>query len=137
MNAITPLRVSLAAASAAAAAGGFWLLRTFDPNAAGSLFPPCLFLKFTGLYCPGCGLTRMLHALAHGDVARAFEMNAMVLAMLPAIALLVANEASSRRFLPPFFARPLYDAKAWLAVVVLFGVLRNLPWAPFDALAPG
>ena len=26
-----------------------WLLRSFDPNAAGSLFPPCLF------HCsPGC-----------------------------------------------------------------------------------
>lgn len=137
MNAIAPLRVSLAAASAAVAAGGFWLLRTFDPNAAGSLFPPCLFLKFTGHYCPGCGITRMLHALAHGDVARAFEMNAMVLAMLPAIALLVANEASSRRLVAPAFGRWLYNAKLWLAVVVAFGLLRNLPWAPFTALAPG
>ena len=25
----------------------------------------------------------------------------------------------------------------WLAVVVAFGVLRNLPWPPFDSLAPG
>ncbi len=129
--------MTLVAAFLVAAAGGFWLLRTFDPNAAGSLFPPCLFRTFTGLYCPGCGITRMLHALAHGDVVRAFEMNAMVLAMLPALALLVANEATSRRLLPPAFTRPLYNVKLWLAAVVLFGVLRNLPWAPFTALAPG
>ena len=129
--------MTLAAAFAAAAAGGFWLLRTFDPNAPGSLFPPCLFRTFTGLYCPGCGITRMLHALAHGDVARAFEMNAMVLAMLPALAVIVANEATARRLLPPALARPLYNARLWLAAVVLFGVLRNLPWPPFTALAPG
>ena len=129
--------MTLAAAFAAAVAGGFWLLRTFDPSAPGSLFPPCLFRTFTGLYCPGCGITRMLHALAHGDLVRAFGMNAMVLAMLPALALVVANEATARRLLSPALARPLYNAKLWLAAVVLFGVLRNLPWAPFTALAPG
>lgn len=129
--------MTLAAAFAAAAAGGFWLLRTFDPNAAGSLFPPCLFRAFTGLHCPGCGITRMLHALAHGDVARAFEMNAMVLAMLPALVLMLGHEATSRRLLPAAFTGALYNAKLWLAAVVVFGVLRNLPWAPFTALAPG
>lgn len=129
--------MTLAAAFAVAVAGGFWLLRTFDPNAPGSLFPPCLFRTLTGLYCPGCGITRMLHALVHGDFVRAFGMNAMVLAMLPALAVIVANEATARRLLAPALARPLYNAKLWLAAVVLFGVLRNLPWAPFTALAPG
>jgi hypothetical protein len=130
-------RSLLAAAMLAAVAGGFWLLRAFDPNAPGSLFPPCLFRTFTGLFCPGCGITRMLHALAHGDVQRAAEMNLMVLAMLPALALIAVNEAASRRFLAPAIARPLYSARLWLAAVAVFGVLRNLPWAPFDALAPG
>ena len=38
-----------ALASAAVAAGaGVWLLRSFDPNAAGSPFPPCMFRAFTG-----------------------------------------------------------------------------------------
>lgn len=134
---MAPARAGIAAAFAAVAAGGAWLLRTFDPNAVGSLFPPCIFLRLTGLYCPGCGITRMLHALVHGDVARAAEMNVMVLAMLPLLALLLANEAASRRMLAPVLARPLYSARLWLVVVVAFGVLRNLPWAPFDALAPG
>lgn len=131
------LRASLAAASVAAVAGGAWLLRTFDPNAAGSLFPPCLFRTFTGLFCPGCGITRMAHALAHGDLVRAIEMNAMVVAMLPVLALMAFNELSARRVLTPAIARPLYNAKLWLAAVLAFGVLRNLPWAPFLPLAPG
>ena len=137
MSAPAAVRAAVTAALVAAVAGGVWLLRTFDPNAPGSLFPPCLFRTFTGLYCPGCGITRMAHALAHGDLARAADMNLMVVAMLPALAALAANEATSRRLLPPALSRPLYSPKAWLAVVVVFGVLRNLPWAPFDALAPG
>lgn len=125
------------AGTLAASAGGAWLLRTFDPGAAGSLFPPCLFLTFTGLYCPGCGITRMLHALVHGDLARAADMNLMVLAMLPLLGLMAAQEFAGRRVLPGAIARPLYNARLWLGVVLAFGVLRNLPWAPFAGLAPG
>lgn len=137
MNPVAPVRIAVTAAFAAAVGGGAWLLRSFDPTAPGGFFPPCPFLLVTGLYCPGCGITRMLHALAHGDIVRAVDMNAMIVAMLPALALLAANEATTRRVLSPRLARPLYNAKLWLAVVVLFGVLRNLPWAPFDQLAPG
>lgn len=137
MNAAARRPVLIAAASLAAAAGGVWLLRTFDPGAPGSLFPPCPLQAFTGLYCPGCGITRMLHALAHGDIVRALEMNAMVLAMLPGIALLAANELASRRLLGPALSRILYDARLWLGALFAFGVLRNLPWAPFAWLAPG
>lgn len=131
------LRAPLAAGAMLAAGSGAWLLWRFDPNAAGSLFPPCLFRTFTGLYCPGCGLTRMLHALLHGDLAGAASMNLMVLAMLPLLAAIAANEGMGRRLLSPALASRLYDARAWIAVVVAFGVLRNLPWAPFPLLAPG
>lgn len=137
MNAVPRVRLAMTAALAAAVGGGAWLMRTYDPGAPGGFFPPCPFLVLTGHYCPGCGITRMLHALAHGDVARAIDMNAMVVAMLPALALLAANELAPRRILTPALARPLYNAKLWLAVVVAFGVLRNLPWAPFRQLAPG
>lgn len=30
----------------------------------------CMFHKFTGLYCPGCGGTRSLHFLLNGDIIR-------------------------------------------------------------------
>ncbi|MCX7597893.1 MAG: DUF2752 domain-containing protein [Armatimonadetes bacterium] len=33
---------------------------------------PCLFREFTGVPCPGCGLTRSVCATAHGMLARAF-----------------------------------------------------------------
>lgn len=131
------MRLSMATALVAVTAGGAWLLRTFDPNSPGSFFPACLFRELTGLFCPGCGITRMLHALAHGDVVRAFEMNPLLLLMLPALVALAVHELGSRRILPAAIATPLYNAKLWIGALLAFGVIRNLPWAPFAALAPG
>jgi hypothetical protein len=39
---------------------------------------PCLFHAATGLLCPGCGTTRSLTALLHGDVATAFAFNSLI-----------------------------------------------------------
>lgn len=133
---IAPRLLAVAALSAIAVAGGV-VLWQFDPSAPGSFFPPCLFHELTGLQCPGCGLTRMLHALVHGDIRRAASMNLMVLASLPALGAISLNEATHRRLLSSRVTRVLYSAKLWFAVVIAFGVLRNLPWAPFSYLAPG
>lgn len=35
----------------------------------------CSVKQLTGVECPGCGLTRSLVCLAHGDVARAWRFN--------------------------------------------------------------
>jgi len=50
------------------------LLRVFDPATSG-IFPPCPIRYLTGLYCPGCGSLRAMHALLHGELARAWAMN--------------------------------------------------------------
>lgn len=36
------------------------------PGALEKYLPPCLFLTLTGFYCPGCGGTRAVAALAQG-----------------------------------------------------------------------
>ena len=126
--------VALAALPVAA---GVWALRHFDPNVAGNPFPPCLFHLVTGLWCPGCGLTRCAHALVHLDIARAFEMNALAMVAAPVLALLYARNAG---WLPANVAerlRPLTSLPFWFALVAAFAVLRNLPWVPFSWLAPG
>ncbi|WP_246149934.1 DUF2752 domain-containing protein [Arenimonas fontis] len=116
---------------------GALLLRQADPNAPGSLLPPCAFEWLTGLYCPGCGATRALHALAHGDPARALAMNPLLVLSLPAIALMLARVAG---WLPaswqPLTWR-LSDARPWAVVIIAYAITRNLPWAPFSWLAPG
>lgn len=36
------------------------------------IIPPCLFHQVSGLYCPGCGGTRAVHALLEGDLIASF-----------------------------------------------------------------
>ena len=47
--------------------------------------PPCQFYKLTGLYCPGCGSTRMLYFLVHGHPWLAFRQNALAMIVLPGV----------------------------------------------------
>ncbi|HZX81639.1 MAG TPA: DUF2752 domain-containing protein [Lysobacter sp.] len=125
------------ATASAVALAGVWLLWRFDPNAADSPFLPCLFRMATGLYCPGCGLTRMLHALVHGDIPRAASMNILALAGLPVLGAIAVNEMRGRTLLRGAVARFAYNGRFWMAAALAFGIARNLPFAPFTALAPG
>ncbi|MFG6110391.1 DUF2752 domain-containing protein [Stenotrophomonas sp. BIGb0135] len=116
---------------------GFWALRHFDPNSANSPFPPCSFHAVTGFYCIGCGLTRALHALAHGDVLTAISMNPLAMLML-AIAPLVLGWTLGWR---PRWMQPLITLLTtpafWLTLLPVYWIARNLPWVPFTWLAPG
>lgn len=97
------------------AVGGAILYR-FDP-AAVHFFPPCLFHSLTGLQCPGCGTTRALHHLLHGDVAGAFRLNPMLFAVVPFGIL----ASASRRFA----THPLTGWGA-AAVTIAWWIGRNL-----------
>ena len=84
---------------------------------------PCIFHVVTGLQCPGCGVTRMLSALLHGDWRGAWESNAPVLAGLVGLSLVRWIRTGSARL--PRWA----DAVTVVCVVLLllFTVARNLP----------
>ncbi len=134
---LRPLPLLGFGAAAAAAASGVWLLRSYNPNVEGNPFLPCLFNLLTGLYCPGCGSTRSMHALVHGDIVRALDMNPLFVFALVAVPLLVAW---SRGWRPKALApamRVIGAPAFWLVLVPAFAVARNLPWAPFVWLAPG
>lgn len=126
--------VALAFAALAAGAGGGWaILSRFDPRTAG-FFPPCVFHRLTGLHCPGCGATRAMHALVHGDVPGALHDNGMLVLMLPVIAWLLGTEfllpPARRPFVPPWAIWTMF------AVLAAFTVARNIPVYPLNLLAP-
>lgn len=108
------------------------ILTLADPYSSGSLLPACPFHALTGLFCPGCGATRALHALIHGDPALALRMNLLATLALPLLPLMVWR--GLRGPLPG--TTWLTDARPWLALVLAFTLLRNLPLMPFVLLAP-
>jgi hypothetical protein len=114
-----------------------WLLSRVDPNAPGNLLPPCPLHALTGLYCPGCGSTRALHALLQGDVPGALAMNPLLVVALPVLAAMALNAAGWQPAGAQRLWRALGRPLPWLVVLLGYAVLRNLPWAPFGWLAPG
>lgn len=43
----------------------------------------CLFRRILGRPCPGCGMTRALSCVLHGDLQRAFTYNRLVVVVFP------------------------------------------------------
>ena len=97
-----------------------------DPYTS-QILPPCPWLTLTGWQCPGCGSTRALYSLLHGDVAQAFVMNPLLLASYLSAMLLVAMTLAERTRRPTL-ARALATAAIALVVgaAAYTGVIRNL-----------
>jgi hypothetical protein len=130
-----PAVTALSVVAIAVLASGIWVLRTFDPGAAGNLFPSCLFHDITGWYCPGCGITRALHALVHFDLVRAFAMNALLVVSLPVLGFMALQGFTRRALLPTAVSRVVFNGRVWIGALLVFGIARNLPG--LDIFAPG
>jgi hypothetical protein len=59
-----------------------WVLLRFPPETS-AFYPVCPIFRLTGLLCPGCGSTRALAALLHGQVREAIHWNALFVLLLP------------------------------------------------------
>jgi len=92
----------------------------------------CPLKAMTGLDCPLCGATRATFALARGDIGAALDFNALYVALLPFLAVLVAMWLLRRTAPTPLRWRRL--PLAALVAAAGYMVVRNLPVAPFDYL---
>ncbi|WP_309117234.1 DUF2752 domain-containing protein [Saccharothrix sp.] len=112
------------AVGAAVAAGAMFFV---DPNQPGSIWPPCPLFALTGIQCPACGSTRMVHALLHGDLASAWQLNAvMLVAGLPLLAWLWVRwfrAARRGQEVPPVSGKVGVPV---VAVAVTWMLVRNL-----------
>jgi hypothetical protein len=108
------------------------------PPTENSFYPRCFFHSLTGLHCPGCGATRCLHALLHGDLAQAAAYNLLFLLVLPVLVVWVARlwwSLLTGRPMPAWRLSP-WAYRLLLVVLFAFWILRNLPFPPFTLLAP-
>lgn len=117
--------------------GGLGLLYWFPP-ATSWIYPPCLIRTATGFYCPGCGTTRALHALLHGDLKQAAHHNLLLVAMLPALAafLMVQAVSVARDGRWRAIRAPRILPVLLLGVMLLYALVRNLPFEWALLLAP-
>lgn len=103
------------------------------------IFPKCVFHSITGYYCPGCGSQRAIHSLLHLNFYSVVSNNFL---FLPAVLIVIYHylrPVFNKRFnckLPNIF---YLKSTPWiiLIVIVIFWILRNVPFYPFSILAPG
>ncbi len=136
---LAPRRMLVCAVAGVGVCGAWWLQG--HPPATTWWYPPCVFHELTGLHCPGCGATRAAFAMLHGHVTEALHQNALLVIAAPFLAVIISRVVWRWvNGLPPANA----DPSRWIArlslmvapVVILFSILRNLPWQPFTYLAP-
>lgn len=124
------------AAAAGVALAACTVAGVADPTRPGSGLPACPFKTVTGYGCPGCGSTRMLHMLVHGDVVAAARYNVVALLMVPVLGWLWlrwSRRSLGMRPLPIWRPSPR-TLQVAIALWMVYSVLRNLPWEPFSAL---
>lgn len=88
---------------------------------------PCLFYQFTGLQCPGCGMTHAGMALLSGDWKAAFEYNMLMFTFFPIGGIYLGYRAVK------YVQTGEESFKVWeyiflmisLVFVIGFGILRN------------
>lgn len=115
---------------------GAGLFYAFICILAGHPLVPCLFHTVTGLYCPGCGVSRMCLSILSLDFASAFKANAAVFLLLPPGLVMALRMAV--RYVRTGNTRPTQVQTCvfyvMVGVLLVFGVVRNLPG--FEGLRP-
>ena len=100
------------------------------------IYVPCFLNYVTGLYCPGCGLTRMLYSMLEGNFYQSFRFNPLMFIATPFIFLLIVDYLVSGFFKRKPIITKIPNVIWYLLIVVfiIYGIMRNMPW--FDYLKP-
>ena len=98
------------------------------------LYIPCPFRTILHVWCPGCGITRMIISLFKLDFVTAFKYNQLLFILTPIGLVLYINYIYSEIKGKKSWYEKI-DIKFFYAIIVLlliFGVLRNF----IPSLAP-
>ncbi|HNF72486.1 MAG TPA: DUF2752 domain-containing protein [Chitinophagaceae bacterium] len=110
--------------------GGLYLLQFLYHHHPShySFYPPCVFKWITGYECPGCGSTRALYELLHGNILRSFQYNALFMsALIGAVLWWMLKEIKHC----PIPGQLLQSPRVWIVWILLFWLLRLGKVSPF------
>ncbi len=107
-----------------------WYLRFFVPRMP---FAGCMFHAVTGFYCPGCGGTRAVLALLHGDLVQSFRYHPVVPYGVGLYVLFMGSHLLERLHVPHikgirFHGWYLYAALFIIIVHVLYINVIGVSW---------
>lgn len=57
----------------------------------------CLFRNILGRECPGCGMTRAVSSLLHGDLAGALQYNRLIVVVFPLLCYILMRAVARER----------------------------------------
>ena len=99
---------------------------------------PCMIYTLTGLYCPGCGSGRAMVALSKGNLSAAIGYNIAAVILLPFLVAYFVIKA-----IEFILGKNIIDKKiphsllyGILALLFIYGILRNIPLDIFNILRP-
>ncbi|HEX3584470.1 MAG TPA: DUF2752 domain-containing protein, partial [Candidatus Angelobacter sp.] len=101
------------------------------PPSQYSFYPRCPFFAATHWLCPGCGSTRALYSLLHGDVLAAWHYNALFTLLGPVVLAWLAFccYRVMRYDQIPKMAISRSVTACLVVAVVLFAIARNTIFA--------
>ncbi|MDP3359846.1 MAG: DUF2752 domain-containing protein [Lutibacter sp.] len=108
-----------------------------NPNDVNFL-PECPLYFTTGFYCPGCGSQRATHQLLNFNIFGVLQQNVLYFISLLILGYHFIVTGSNRIFKKQLY-NYVYHPKTpliILGVIVVFWILRNIPYYPFSLLAP-
>ncbi len=93
-----------------------------------NIYIPCLFHKITNLYCPGCGVTRMIISLLKGNLYQAFRYNMLIFILTPFLMFFIFDYIISRKKQRDALYEKIPNSIWYILIIVLviFGIIRNI-----------
>lgn len=87
---------------------------------------PCIFYEITGLYCPGCGVTRMFFSIINLDFYQAFRYNPLVFIILTLYIIYLIIKIIAKLLFKKNLKIPQVILNIIIILLILYGILRNI-----------
>ncbi|WP_299525160.1 DUF2752 domain-containing protein [uncultured Lutibacter sp.] len=112
----------------------FFFVNPSDVN----FFPKCPLYVTTGIYCPGCGSQRATHQLLQFNLFGVLQQNVLYF-----MGMFVLAYHGTISLINIYFKKNIYNyiyhpktPIIILVIIIIYWVLRNIPYYPFTTLAP-